>query len=63
MIGFNFVMYMKGKVVASGDITYLPRIGETIVCCGIKFRVTDIEHCWQKGQNDRVEVNIIVEAI
>ena len=62
MKSFNFVMYAKGKVIASGDIFYLPRIGETIVCCGTKFKVTDIEYCWQNGQSSSAAVNIITEV-
>lgn len=59
---FDFIMYMKGKVVASGDLHYLPRIGETIVCCETKFRITDIEYHWQNGQSSRIKVDIIVEV-
>ena len=58
---FNFVMYMKGKVVASGDVPYLPRIGETIILHGTKLRITDIEYHWRNGQSSVAEVDIIVE--
>ena len=59
---FNFVMYIKRKVLASGDIPYLPRIGETIVFNGTKFRITDIEYHWQNGQSSGAKVDIIVEV-
>jgi len=59
---FNFVMYIKGKILASGDIPYLPRIGETIVFSGTKFKITDIEYYWQTGQSSGVKVDIIVEV-
>lgn len=59
---FNFMMYMKGKAVVSGDIYYLPRIGETIIFHGTKFRITDIEYHWQNGQSSRTKVDIFVEV-
>lgn len=59
---FDFTMYIKRKVVASGDIPYLPRIGETIVLSGTKFRIIDIEYNWQNGQSSRAKVDIIVEV-
>ena len=60
---FDFVMFLKGKVVASGDVPYLPRIGETIVFHSMKLKIIDIRYHWQNGQSSRAEVDIIVEAI
>jgi hypothetical protein len=48
---FDFVMYMKGEVVASGDIPYLPRIGEAIILSGVRLRIIDIEYHWRNGQS------------